>query len=299
MGQLTFGSLFSGIGGLDLGMERAGFVCRWQSEIDDYASRVLKKHWPHIPNLGDVKQIDWNTVEPVDVIVGGYPCQPFSVAGSRNGGTDERHLWPWFANAISVVRPRYALLENVAGHLSLGFGQVLGDLATLRYDARWDCIPAAAVGAPHRRDRVFIIARDTQQVGMDTNRNSQPDGTQHAETEPRSGRSEQRRSVANTNNTRRHNTLFTRWNAPWHGSETVANANSAGREEQHVATVTVEQGHNTRCITERRSHWEVEPSVGRMADGIPNRLDRLRGLGNAVVPQVAEHVARIIMQDAT
>jgi DNA (cytosine-5)-methyltransferase 1 len=273
MGQLTFGSLFSGIGGLDLGMERAGFVCRWQSEIDDYASRVLKKHWPHIPNLGDVKQIDWNTVEPVDVIVGGYPCQPFSVAGSRNGGTDERHLWPWFANAISVVRPRYALLENVAGHLSLGFGQVLGDLAKIRYDARWDCIPAAAVGAPHRRDRVFLIARDT--------------------------RSEQRRSVANSNNTRRHNTLFTRWNAPWHGSETVANANSAGREEQHVATVTVEQGHNPRRTAERRSHWEVEPSVGRMADGIPNRLDRLRGLGNAVVPQVAEHVARIIMQDAT
>jgi len=162
---LTFGSLFSGIGGIDLGLERAGMQCRWQSEIDPYANRVLAKHWPDIPNLGDIREIDWRNVERTDVVAGGYPCQPFSYAGSRNGADDPRHLWPMFANCLCVVRPRYALLENVAGHLSLGFGQVLADLAALGYDAEWDCIPAAAVGAPHRRDRVFIIAHTAQRNG--------------------------------------------------------------------------------------------------------------------------------------
>ncbi len=131
---------------------------RWQSEIDPYASRILEKHWPDIPNLGDIKLIDWETVEHVDLICGGYPCQPFSHAGTRTGTDDPRHLWPWFAHAISVLRPRWVLLENVRGHLSLGFGQVLGELAGLGYDADWQVIPAAAVGAPHRRDRIFVVA---------------------------------------------------------------------------------------------------------------------------------------------
>lgn len=164
MGGLTFGSLFSGIGGLDLGLERAGMTCRWQSEIDPYASRVLKKHWPNTPNLGDINDIEWRTVEPVDLICGGYPCQPFSVAGKRDGTNDERHLWPKFADAIRVLRPRYALLENVTGHLSLGFGTVLADLAACGYDTEWDCIPAATVGAPHLRDRLWVIATRARTV---------------------------------------------------------------------------------------------------------------------------------------
>jgi hypothetical protein len=138
---VTVGSLFSGIGGLDLGLERAGMTVRWQSEIDPYCCRVLAKHWPHVPNLGDVKTIDWSTVEPVDLICGGYPCQPFSLAGVRRGEADPRHLWPFFRDALRHLRPRFALLENVPGHLSLGFGRVLGDLAELGYDCEWDCIP--------------------------------------------------------------------------------------------------------------------------------------------------------------
>jgi len=155
---MNVGSLFSGIGGLDLGLERAGMTVVWQSEIDPYASRVLAKHWPHVPNLGDIRDIDWQTVDRVDLVCGGYPCQPFSLAGVRRGDADPRHLWPHFADALRHLRPRYALLENVPGHLSLGFGRVLGDLAELGYDTEWDCIPAAAVGAPHLRYRVFVVA---------------------------------------------------------------------------------------------------------------------------------------------
>ena len=155
---LTVGSLFSGIGGLDLGLERAGMRVIWQSEIDPYACRVLAKHWPGVPNLGDVSTIDWGSIERPDLIGGGYPCQPFSLAGSRRGADDPRHLWPHFARSLRLLRPRFALLENVPGHLSLGFGDVLADLAELGYGAEWECIPAAAVGAPHLRWRVFVVA---------------------------------------------------------------------------------------------------------------------------------------------
>lgn len=257
--MLTFGSLFSGIGGIDLGLERAGMQCRWQSEIDPYASRVLAKHWPDIPNLGDIREIDWRNVERTDVVAGGYPCQPFSYAGSRNGADDPRHLWPMFANCLCVVRPRFALLENVAGHLSLGFGQVLADLAALGYDAEWDCIPAAAVGAPHLRDRVFIIG--TRRNDSHTNSQSEPKQPEHG-------------SAAT-------------WPAP------MANT---GR----IATQIPPAGRQPSIKKPQRAcWWQIEPTVGRVADGIPRRMDRLRALGNAVVPQVAEHVGRIIMDMET
>jgi len=252
---MRFGSLFSGIGGIDLGLERAGMTCAWQSEIEPYACRVLAKHWPAIPNLGDIRGIDWTTVGTVDVVAGGYPCQPFSYAGRRAGADDPRHLWPMFADCLRVVRPRYAMLENVSGHLSLGFGDVQADLASLGYDAQWDCIPAAALGAPHLRDRVFIIA--TRRTAMDPNSNSEPRRPKHG------GASA--------------------WPSP------MADTSSKGLQ---------------RCWDERsvthdrfrsRRVWEVEPEVGRVVDGVPHRMDRLKGLGNAVVPQVAEHIGRIIM----
>jgi DNA (cytosine-5)-methyltransferase 1 len=185
--MMTFGSLFSGIGGIDLGLERAGLKCVWQSEIDPFACQVLAKHWPNIPNLGDIRDIDWTTVDRTDLVAGGYPCQPFSHAGRRAGEEDPRHLWPFFAECLRVVRPRYALLENVSGHLSLGFGRVLGDLAEIGYDAEWDCVPAAAVGAPHLRDRVLIVATrratvaDTSGAPSEGGRLSGRGRPQHAE----------------------------------------------------------------------------------------------------------------------
>ena len=155
---MTVGGLFSGIGGLELGLERAGMRVVWQSEIDPYASRVLAKHWPTVPNLGDVTAVDWSTVERPDLVCGGFPCQPFSQAGARRGADDPRHLWPHLATCLRLVRPEWVLLENVPGLLTLGFGEVAGDLADLGYELEWECIPAAAVGAPHLRYRVFVVA---------------------------------------------------------------------------------------------------------------------------------------------
>jgi DNA (cytosine-5)-methyltransferase 1 len=153
-------SLCTGYGGLDLAVEAVlGARTVYTAEIDDQAARVTAARFPDAPNLGDIKLIDWKTLDDVDIITAGYPCQPFSQAGRRRGEDDPRHIWPWIADAIRVVRPRLVILENVRGHLSKGFGTVIGELADIGYDARWTCVRAADVGAPHRRERVFIVAR--------------------------------------------------------------------------------------------------------------------------------------------
>jgi DNA (cytosine-5)-methyltransferase 1 len=160
---MRIGSLCSGAGALELGLCAALEIdpatsIAWHCENDKAAASVLEAHWPGVPNYSDITTIDWTEVESIDWLTAGYPCQPFSSAGRRQGSDDERHLWPFVATAIRVLRPRGVLLENVAGHLSLGFGVVLGDLATIGYDARWVCLPASGAGAPHRRERVFIHA---------------------------------------------------------------------------------------------------------------------------------------------
>lgn len=156
---MRIGSLFSGYGGLDLAVEQVtGATPAWFVEHEAAPSRILAHHWPDVPNLGDVTTVDWTRVEPVDVITGGYPCQPFSVAGKRRGAADERHLWPYVVEAISALRPEWCLFENVRGHLTLGFDQVLRDLSVLQYEARWIVLRAADVGAPHGRARLFIVA---------------------------------------------------------------------------------------------------------------------------------------------
>lgn len=130
----------------------------WQCEYDTAAAKVLAHRYPNIPNCGDVTAINWDSLDRVDILCGGYPCQPFSAAGQRKGTEDERHLWPYFAEAIRRIRPRYVVLENVAGHRSMGFDTVLGDLASVGYDAQWCSVRASDVGAPHRRERVFVLA---------------------------------------------------------------------------------------------------------------------------------------------
>jgi DNA (cytosine-5)-methyltransferase 1 len=301
---LTVGSLFSGIGGLDLGLERAGMKVIWQSEIDPYACKVLKKHWPEVPNHGDIKQIDWRAVEPVDIICGGYPCQPFSLAGQRKGTEDPRHLWPWVRTAISELQPRYAILENVRGHLSMGGTEVIGALAEIGYDAEWRVVSAAGMGAPHRRERIIIVAYPNGQRLEGTRPKQQAAGT------PRSDENENG-PMANTSkqqfNGRGHQ----------HGAGTIEEwetvQEQTDRSSSNVAYAKgsasgITQSHGLRPriwqTTELRKSdsttrtygdwWEVEPSVGRVAHGIPNRVDRLRGLGNAVVPQVAEYIGRLI-----
>lgn len=158
---LRLGSLCTGYGGLDLAVEAViGASTVWLSEIDDAPAQVCDVRFPLVPNLGDLTVIDWSNVEPVDVISAGYPCQPFSAAGRRKGTNDVRHLWPFIAEAVRVLRPRLVVLENVAGHRSLGFGDVLGELARIGYVGSWESVRASDVGACHRRERVFIVARD-------------------------------------------------------------------------------------------------------------------------------------------
>ena len=232
-------SLFAGIGGIDLGLERIGaFETVAYSEIDAYAGQIMQQHFPDAVNLGDVTQIQWNELEPIDVIVGGFPCQDISLAGKGAGIDGERSgLWACYADAIRTLRPRGVLVENVAALLYRGIDRVLGDLAACGYDAEWDCIPAAAVGAPHLRDRLFIVAYPSR-FRMEGNRSA--------------------------------------WvEKPYTSAEAWLPRRGSSRT--------------------RKSNWQVEPAVGRMVDGIPRRVDRLRCLGNAVVPQVAEHVGRILL----
>ena len=152
---MKVGSLFTGYGGLDTAV---GGDLAWYAEIDKAACEVLAYRYPGVPNLGDITKIDWTQVEPVDVLTGGYPCQPFSHAGLRKGKNDDRHLWPYVRDAIHTLRPEYAVLENVSGHITLGFANVLSDLATIGFDAEWGTFRASDVGAPHQRKRLFIIA---------------------------------------------------------------------------------------------------------------------------------------------
>lgn len=157
---MKLGALFAGYGGLDLAVGAVLDVePAWVSEIDPAACRVLAYRWPGVPNLGDITAVDWARVEPVDVLTGGWPCQPFSLAGKRLGEADERALWPCVADAVRVLRPRLVVLENVAAVAAAGeLGRAVGDLAAVGYDAEWCCVRASDVGAPHRRARLFIIA---------------------------------------------------------------------------------------------------------------------------------------------
>ena len=335
---LTVGSLFSGIGGLDLGLERAGMNVIWQSEIDPYACRVLSKHWPEVVNHGNIKEINWQEVERPDVICGGYPCQPFSTAGKRRGEEDPRHLWPWVRTAISELRPQYAILENVRGHLSMGGLSVIGELASIGYDAEWRIVSAASVGANHRRDRVIIVAYPSgEQLNGRGHKNSKSafghrdnlqkpvDRSSSNVAYPSGERCMDRRPQINTTNG-----WLTTQPEPLNSGTEMAYTDSIGLEGQRAEQQTtgairsseipdderIGNGEHrlTADATETRrlgvfdrrgearydgwQWWTVEPDVGRVAHGIPNRVDRLRGLGNAVVPQVAEVIGRLVISHA-
>jgi DNA (cytosine-5)-methyltransferase 1 len=281
---LTVGSLFSGIGGLDLGLERAGMNVIWQSEIDPYACKVLAKHWPEVPNHGNIKEIDWRRVVQPDVICGGYPCQPFSKAGKRRGEDDPRHLWPWVKQAISELRPRYAVLENVRGHLTMGGTTVIGELAAIGYDAEWRVVSAASVGALHQRERVIIVAYP--------NSSNKTDGRQcaHVQSNDRGRQNDRDRSRSDIGQisvgSTRQNTC------------TMANTDSSRRVHTRAEVFSTDTRLEALAELAIGSWWTTEPDVGRVANGVPNRVDRLRGLGNAVVPQVAEVIGRLVMAHA-
>lgn len=298
-------SLFSGIGGLDLGLERAGMTVVGQVEIDPFCRAVLAKHWPEVLQHDDVRTcVEWWLGEPrpaVDVVGGGFPCQPVSVAGKQLAQADERWLWPAAWAVIRDLRPGWAILENVPGLLGRGMGDVLGDLAAIGYDAEWDCIPAAAVGAPHRRDRVFMVAYpDGQRGGHEpftlTERpypaDTFADGSPQPVADPEGGRGTGWAGRSAVDGPPRAAEPKARLD--WTGAYTLGQGRHAWgtRGSGETATdVEVEDGPEPAG----ESWWTTEPAIRRVAYGVPARVDRLRALGNAVVPQVAEHVGRLIM----
>ena len=255
--------LFSGIGGFSLGLERAGMQTVAFCEIDPFARAVLAKHWPEVPCHDDIRTLtaDWLAEMGLwpDVICGGFPCQDISYAGNGAGLAGERSgLWREYARLIGEVRPRYVIVENVAALLGRGLGDVLGDLAALGYDAEWHCIPASAVGAPHRRDRIWVVAY--------------PKGK-------RCGKEGQYRE--------RHTVRVAG------GCEALADA--------YLPRLALGKSIASHYGPERTSvvgggWWDAEPDVGRVANGVSARVDRLRSLGNAVVPQIPEIIGRSIMR---
>ena len=241
---LTFGSLFAGIGGMDLGLERSGWKCRWQVEIDDYARRILAKHWPDVRRHDDVRTFppddgaDWT----VDLIAGGFPCQDISIAGPGGGLDGERSgLWREFRRVLRLLRPRYALIENVSAITVRGMGSVLADLAALGFDAEWSMLPACAVGAPHTRQRMFIVAHTDQKLGQKGLRIQLQHGRQEA----------------------------------------------------------IQGQHDQACKAHRARFMDAILRNRGGHDGVPDRVDRIGALGNAVVPAVAEWIGRRLMEIAS
>ena len=274
--RLTHLSLFSGIGGIDLAAEWAGFKTVGQCEWADYPTRVLEKHWPDAPRWRDIRTLTKESFiektgrTTVDLISGGFPCQPFSVAGKRGGDSDDRFLWPEMLRVISELQPRWVLGENVAGIVSMALDQVLSDLENIGYEVQAFIVPACAVDAQHRRDRCFILAH-----AISDGRRGRSDGNATRHDGPLqiegSGRGEEQGVLANTK---------------------VAGLERRGNDRDDGPELT---GSGKSCWT-IQNNWLAEPDVGRVAHGVPNRVDRLKCLGNAVVPQQVYPILKAIAE---
>lgn len=272
--------LFSGIGGFSLGLERTGgFETVAFCEYEPFPRAVLAKHWPNVPCFPDVRTLKGTDIAgTVDVICGGYPCQPFSTAGQRRGKEDDRHLWPEFNRLVAELRPAWVIGENVAGHISMGLDDVLSDLERQGYAARSFVIPACAVDAPHRRDRVWTVAHARHSRIHERGFN---DDAQRESRQPRGmgGDGLSRRAQR----------------------KVLADAKRIGRNEMVASKPKRATGKGTASAPEHSgsacgwARWLPEPDVGRVADGVPRRVDRLKALGNAVVPQIPEMIGRAIL----
>jgi len=274
--------LFSGIGGFAIGLERAGMQTVAFCETEPFCQNVLKKHWPGVPIYDDVKTLTADRLArdgvAVDVICGGFPCQDISTAGKGAGLAGARSgLWFEFHRLIAELKPRYAIIENVAALRSKGLDQVLSSLAEIGYDAEWHCIPASAVGAPHRRDRIWIVAYSDSEG----QRIQRTDYNQSAEM----ARSEEL-EFGDIDGC----------------SAALANAYESGLErhdDRPSASFTpkpITTNIGSADFSDGSDWWRIEPDVGRVADGVPARTHRLKALGNAVVPQIPKMIGRAIME---
>jgi len=294
--------LFSGIGGFSLGLERAGFETVAFCEIEEYPQKILSKHWPDIPVVRDIRDIEYlkSGNEPddrilidrsinseiyrgsIDVVCGGFPCQPFSVAGKQKGKEDDRHLWPEMLRIIKESKPAWVIGENVAGFVRMALDDVQLDLENEGYTSQPFVIPACAVGGIHRRDRVWILAYSEHNGAFAATepRSERPPILNNADRPDEAGEPE---GICVTSNVA---------DAKCPGLEGHAGANK-NQERWKAQTGSV----TTTCVSR---NWEpvrlpTESPICRGNDGLPDRVARLKALGNAVVPQIPEMIGRAIM----
>jgi DNA (cytosine-5)-methyltransferase 1 len=359
--------LFSGIGGFSLGLEStSGFETVAFCEIEKFPRKILKKHWPHVKQYKDIKeltneQLETDGIIPIDIITGGYPCQPFSVAGSQRGEKDKRHLWPEMFRLVKECRPTWVIGENVGGHIKLGLDTVLEDLESEGYSTRAFSISASSIGANHKRERVWILAHSERNDNF--NKEQRVDGEKKeisgeyrkkdSDTRKPGGTSAVRKAsdeyMEDTRRTLRQGSLFRTENENETGQEdadqfersssssrsdvadTFSGNVETGRERQreiregytkeripdNVASGNqVNKSSNTngsglqrlgsehelREGQEERSFgwerwWELEPDVGRVANGVSKRMDRLKGLGNSLVPAIPYIIGQSILKE--
>ena len=292
--MLTHLSLFSGIGGLDLAAEMAGIQTVGQCEFADYPTKVLEKHWPDVPRWRDIRTLTGKSfyertgLRTVDVISGGFPCQPFSLAGKRGGKDDDRYLWPEMLRVIREIRPTWVVGENVPGIINLALDTVLSDLENEGYATQAFVIPACGVDAPHRRDRVAILAYADHGIQPMCRDRELPDAQAHGgEGHDNRGRAE----TAFTGERREDQPGASGVADGLRESLHAASADADRQPLEGVEALEIRRGGSIRLQPHRdhggHSPWECwphEPGVDRVVDGVPDRVDRIKCLGNAVVP---------------
>lgn len=299
-------SLFAGIGAFDLGLEATGgFRTVAFCEIDPFCRSVLRRHWSDVPQYRDVRNLTADCLRAdgidIDVIAGGFPCQDISLAGSGAGLAGERSgLWREFARLIGELRPRYAIVENTAALLARGLGDLLGDLATLGYDAEWDCIPASSVGAPHIRDRVWIVAypdsRGRREQGLRGEAPCAPDAGQSLG----DGEVRQMADAASLGCGGRASASSGRPDAgrQWSGAQrSRGEVAVAGGARLSIGPRTLAEW--AYATTSGSGRWATESGVCRVVDGLADRLDRrkrLMALGNSLVPVIPEILGKAILE---
>ena len=277
--------LFSGIGGFSLGLEATGgFETVAFCDVEEFPRKVLQKHWPDVKQYKDIKELTYEKlkadgIDTIDIITGGYPCQPFSVAGRKKGEEDPRHLWPEYFRLVKELRPTWVIGENVSGHIKLGLDTVIKDLESEDYSVRPFSISASSIGANHQRERIWILAHSrrsqwprAEQRGENENETRQENANQF---ERSSSTSEV--DVANTNDERLQR--------QWQSRNQFTPRFNSSRESSEEGQRTVGQG-----------WWESEPNMGRVAHGIPKRVDRLKSLGNSLVPQIPYYIGKTILE---
>ena len=283
--KLNHLDLFSGIGGFSLGLEATGgFETKAFCDIEKYPRQVLQKHWPYVKQYEDIKELNYERlkadgIDSIDIITGGYPCQPFSIAGRQKGEQDPRHLWPEYFRLVKELRPTWVIGENVSGHIKLGLDTVIEDLESEDYAVRPFSISASSIGANHQRERIWILAH--------SRRSQWPRAEQRGENEneTRKENANQFERSSSTSEVDVANTNDERLQRQWQSRNQFTPRFNSSRESSEEGQRTMGQG-----------WWESEPNMGRVAHGIPKRVDRLKSLGNSLVPQIPYYIGKTILE---